>query len=374
MGLGGFHGHCCSALTADREKIRAFTRLEENREWADAVDGVFDRWLRRLRERLPDDSVQRATLRYLVNLSALHRDKLPVGRSPGLWSYRECGSAFSFSLSSLLSWEAFRADNRDRIFVNGLSHDRDRDLGFDLHYAVDRAIEREVPFAKKLRRDYDRARDSDQQIADAHSLALGRAFDLTLDHHPQFTFNIDHQRLGLTWRESLETNLVNEGFWPSLPAAFPLLRLPISPDGLAAARMIAPTVLNWAPGASAVSLLHDYDLVFPFSVIAQPGWLTRVPAWTMTATGAACWSSRFLNRVVNWRPKSRGLYESSTLSPRNMRERRRASDWPKCKLRQSGSHNTPCMFFCRGPIGGNGLLRNGPKQIGRSVDTRLTGI
>ncbi len=274
-----FAGKAAPALTADRGKTREFSRLLETSQWKDAVDGVFNRWMQWLLDNLTGKSLERNTLLYLINFDPRHRQRLSSGNGSNLWRYQESSAVFSLPLDSLLYGEASREGGRDRIFVNGRSHCRDSDLAWGLDAAVDRAMEEGVVFEADFRRDYWRARDSDAALADAQSLALLQSIKLSHRKGPFFVFDLPHRELGLAWRRSLDLNLVNEGFWLDLPSAFPLLNLPVQAGGLAAAEMTAPTVLAWRHAVGMTPCRRDYDLVFPFSVVAQPSWLSKVPAW-----------------------------------------------------------------------------------------------
>lgn len=274
-----FAGKAAPALTADREKTREFSRLLETNQWKDAVDGVFNRWMQWLQNSLPGKPFERNTILYLINFDPRHRRRLSTGNGSSLWRYQESSAGFTLPFYSLVHGEASREGGRDRIFVNGRSHCRDSDLAWGLDAALDHAVDEGVIFEADFRRDYWRARDFDAALADAQSLALLRSIKLSHSKGPFFVFDLPHHELGLAWRLSLDLNLVNEGFWPDLSRAFSFLNLPVHAGGLADVEMTAPTVLAWRDAVGVTPCPRDYDLVFPFSVVAQPSWLSKVPGW-----------------------------------------------------------------------------------------------
>ncbi|WP_221032420.1 HD domain-containing protein [Actomonas aquatica] len=272
-------GKAAPALTADRTKTREFSRSVENRQWREAVDGVFNRWIQWVSGFVSGKPRERNTILYLINFAPRHFQSFSSGSTSKLWHYNEASATFALPLSSLLFGEVLREAERDQIFVNGRTHFRDRDLTWGLDSALNRALDAGVVFEGDFFQDYWRARGFDTELANAQSLALSRSIELSHSKAPFFVFDLPHHNLGHIWRDSLDLNLVNEGFWPDLSGAFPLLSLPVHDGGLVAAEMVAPTVLKWRHAASETSSPRDYDLVFPFSVVAQPSWRSKVPVW-----------------------------------------------------------------------------------------------
>ena len=88
-----FAGGAGPALTADRARVRAFGRVEDQTEWTKRVDGLFIRWLGVAKGMLAADGEARAAFLFLGAFEAALRAKLPLEVPSGPWSLERWGGA-----------------------------------------------------------------------------------------------------------------------------------------------------------------------------------------------------------------------------------------------------------------------------------------
>ncbi len=254
-------------LTADRKTAQRPVGREE-RQWRATLDALWGRWKKALLERINRDEGW-AGWPLIVRLAdsvgaglpetiSTHSQRMEVADVPsGAWSGRD-GSQRLANASRWLALECSRdrplARDRNLAWVLGLAgasahaldHGRDFVCGFVSAFADD--------FACEFANDF------------AHALA--------------FTFTLKWQdSLGKCSTRMLECHLLNEGFWPDLRRAFPLLRLPAAAERLNQAHLAGPALVEWGESAECARGYADYDVVSPFTAVAGPAWRARFPAW-----------------------------------------------------------------------------------------------
>jgi len=280
-------GDAAIPLTADREKP-ALGNREAIANWRSAVASMYGRWVAEVGTQLRQYSRERAAFLVLTKLGKQHRQILnDIGRL-GRWSLRETiASSLALSDSAALTATTFVACTDSFHFDNDPTQ-RDRDLAGFVHRALDwfgLCDEGSGGHDSRL----GTMRDIMGGIELAKSLSCRRGFvriakniRAKTDSRPENFL----RKFGLVWQQSVETHMLNEGFWPNLTNGFPLLMLPNRSARLKESWHLAPTAIWWGGGGDAeraasggVLERRDFDLVFPFSSIACPSWRKRFPMW-----------------------------------------------------------------------------------------------
>ena len=270
-------------LSADRKE--ASRPLSANgEEWERVVSEVIRSWTLDQAKWIKDDSRAGRAFQLGVAMCGSTRDSLKTTQTADQWDMEQALAVqpeHPISAMASLAAASLAAEVSVIREVNARSHRsclvRDQELQPDMNASI--------------------AFDHRAFLPKEHEV-LERAWDLALEHtHRTRPFvesvelgDVRRKRalilaqavgrvrtLGRVLMDNVGCHLVNEGFWPSLGEAFPLLGLPARSEGFATAAHIGPAVIGWDAGGPSQEPISSlgFDSCLPsihrsYATLARP--------------------------------------------------------------------------------------------------------